>query len=234
MCPARIIDDSALRNLNFVFRDRDEAGIRLTQKLLEHKKESPLVLAIPSGGVPIGFAIAQSLEVPIDLIVARKIPLPYTREAGFGATTWDDITILNKALISAIPLSQSDIERGIAIAQKELKEKTRTLRGSRPLPEVREKTILLADDGLASGYTMLAAITYVRKHGAKKTVVAVPTASAGALTLVTPHVDEIICLNIRERVPFAVADAYNEWHDLTEKEVRSYLSKISYNGTLLR
>jgi len=215
-----------LRNRTFVFRDRDEAGARLAERLLEHRNQNPVVLAIPSGGVPIGFAVSQRLGAPFDLIVSRKIPLPYTREAGFGALTWDDIMILNEALVTSIPLTKEQVEDGIAVAKRELEERTHLFRGDRPLPNVKDRCIILVDDGLASGFTMIAAVTFVKRHGAEKTVVAVPTGPMHSVTRVASHVDELVCLNIREGFSFAVADAYAEWHDLTEMEVQSYLDRV--------
>jgi putative phosphoribosyl transferase len=216
-----------LRNRTFVFRDRDEAGTRLAERLLEYKSWNPTVLAIPSGGVPIGFAVSQSLKAAFDLIVSRKMPLPYTREAGFGALTWDDIVILNEALITTMHLTQGQVEDGIAIAKKELEARTLLFRGDRPLPNVKDRFVILVDDGLASGFTMIAAATFMKRHGAERIVAAVPTSPLHSITRVASHVDELVCLNIREGSSFAVADAYVEWHDLTEMEVKSYLDRVS-------
>jgi len=222
----KLVEDASLRNRTYVFRDRDEAGMRLAERLEKYHSEDPLVLAIPKGGIPVGIAVAKHLKASFDLIVSRKIPLPYTREAGFGALTWDGIIALNQEMIAAAALSKKDIDNGIKIAQEELKEGTRTLRNARPPPTVRDRLVMLVDDGLASGYTMKAAIAYVRKNGSKRIVVAVPTASSSALSLILPEVDEVVCLNVRNLYPFAVADAYEEWHDVSEQEARSYLNSL--------
>lgn len=225
----KLVEDSSLRNRTYVFRDRDEAGTRLAEKLEKYRSENPLVLAIPKGGIPVGLAVAKRLRASFDLIVSRKIPLPYTREAGFGALTWDGIMVLNQELISAASLNKRDIDHGIKVALEELEEATRSLRGGRPPPTVKDKLIILVDDGLASGYTMKAAIKYVRKHGARRVVVAVPTTSSSALSLILPELDELVCLNVRDLYPYAVADAYVEWHDVSEQEARSYLRSLADN-----
>lgn len=229
MPDSKLVEDVSLRNKTFVFRDRDEAGIRLAEKLEKYSSEGPLVLAIPKGGIPVGVAVAKRLKAPFDLIISRKVPLPYTREAGFGALTWDGIIVLNQELIRAAALSQKDIDQGIKTALKDLEEGTRTLRGSRPPPTVQGRLVILVDDGLASGYTMKSAIAYVEKHGARRVVVAVPTASSSALSLILPDVDEVVCLNVRSVYPFAVADAYVRWHDVSEEEARTYLRSLSEN-----
>ncbi len=227
----KIIEDLSLRNRRFVFRDRDEAGARLAERLLELKEKNPLVLAIPSGGVPIGLAVANRLEAPFDLLVSRKAPLPYTREAGFGAVTWDDIVVLNEELVTALGVNHEQVDEGVAVAKKELEEKTRLLRGDRAKPNVEDRCIILTDDGLASGFTMIAAVTFVRRHKAESVVAAVPTGSARSASLIAPFVDRLFCLNIREGFSFAVADAYARWYDLDEMEVRSYLDRVQRRAT---
>jgi predicted phosphoribosyltransferase len=215
-----------LRNRTFVFKDRSEAGERLSKFLLEYRNQKPVVLAIPNGGVPVGIAVSQRLGAPFDLIVSRKMPLPHTREAGFGAITWDDIVVYNEELIAAIPLNQHQIEQGLSVARKELHDRTSLFRGDRPWPKVKNRFVILVDDGLASGFTMIAAATFARRHRAAKIVTAVPTSPVHSIARVASCVDELVCLNIREGLSFAVADAYVEWHDLSEVEVNSYLQKV--------
>ena len=223
---AKVIEELSLRNRTFVFKGRDEAGTRLAERLLEYRNEEPLVLAIPSGGNPVGFAVSQRLEASFDCIVSRKIPLPYTRKAGFGAVTWDNIVILNEELIATLRITREQVEEGLAIAKKEQEERTRFLRGGRLIPDAKGRCVILVDDGLASGSTMIAAVTFVRRHEAGRVVVVVPTGSMHSVTRVASYVDELVCLNIREGFSFAVADAYVEWHDLDETEVQNYFDKV--------
>ncbi len=222
---AVIIEEKALRNKNYVFRDRAHAGELLARKLGPYVEPSSMVLAIPSGGVPVGKVIANELGLPLDLIIVRKLPVPYNTEAGFGSISWDGEVMLNERLVKQLQLSVGEISRAIEEVKHELERRMERFRGKRPFPELKGMTVIIVDDGLASGYTMLAAISSIKKRSPAGIMVAVPTASKNAIELVSPYVDEIFCLNIRETTVFAVADAYQEWHDLTEQEVLELLKK---------
>ena len=225
---AKIIEEKELRNKNYVFRDRIHAGELLARKLkfyIKDIKGASIVLAIPSGGVPVGNAIAKELGVPLDLIIVRKLPIPYNTEAGFGSVSWDGEVKLNDKLVSGLQLSGEEIGKAIDKVKRELDKRMELFRDNRPFPELKGMTVIIVDDGLASGYTILAAISSVKKHYPSKIIVAIPTASKNAIDLVSPYVDEVFCLNIRETTIFAVADAYQEWHDLTEQEVLKILKK---------
>lgn len=222
---SRILDEPSLRSRKFVFKDREHAGKLLAEKVKKYLGEKVLVLTIPSGGVPIGYMISEELEASLDLVVSRKIPLPYTKEAGFGAVTWNDIVVLNKPLISQLGLTEREVKESTSKVKKEVESRTRRLRGETPLPDPKGKTIILADDGLASGYSMLAAVKFVKRHKPRRLIVAVPTAPMRSIELLLPLVEVVECLNVRDSFYFAVADAYVEWYDLTEKEVMEYLRK---------
>jgi len=222
---AKIIEERELRNKNYVFRDRVHAGELLASRLRPYIGRAAIVLAIPSGGVPVGNIIAKELGLKMDLIIVRKLPIPYNTEAGFGSISWNGEVKLNEKLVHQLQLSESDIDTIIAQVKRELDKRMEIFRGKRPFPELKGKTAIIVDDGLASGYTLLAAISSVKRQSPAKIIVAVPTASKNAIDLVTPYVDEIFCLNIRETRIFAVADAYQEWHDLTEQEVLKLLGK---------
>lgn len=222
---AKIIEMRELRNKNHVFRDRVHAGELLAIILEPYITKDSIVLAIPSGGVPVGNIIAKELGLEMDLIIVRKLPIPENTEAGFGSMAWNGEVILNKELVEQLQLSESEIDTIIAGVKRELDKRMEIFRGNRPFPELKGKTAIIVDDGLASGYTMLAALSSVKRLSQAKIIVAVPTASKNAIDLIAPHVDEIYCLNIRETSIFAVAEAYKEWHDLTEKEVLGLLGK---------
>jgi len=222
---AKIIEAKELRNKNYVFRDRVHAGELLASRLKPYMGKDSIVLAIPSGGVPVGNTIAKELGLQMDLIIVRKLPIPYNTEAGFGSMSWNGEVKLNEKLVEQLQLSDSDIDPIIADVKRELDKRMEIFRGKRPFPELKNKTAIIVDDGLASGYTLLAAISSVKRLSPAKIIVAVPTASKNAIDLVAPYVDEIFCLNIRETSIFAVADAYREWHDLTEQEVLKILRK---------
>ncbi len=222
---AKMIEDTDLRNKNYVFRDRAYAGELLAMKLKQYMKSmlTPIVLAIPSGGVPVGAVIAKKLCIPMDLIIVRKLPIPYNPEAGFGSISWDGDVRINEKLTYQLQLSVDEIDSVIAEVKRDLKSRMEKFRGKRPFPELKGKSVIIVDDGLASGYTMLSAVSSVKRYSPAKIIVAVPTASKHALDIVIPHVDEIFCLNVRDSMQFAVADAYREWHDLTEGEVLAIL-----------
>ena len=221
----KVIDDQSLRSRRHVFKDRIHAGELLAKKLWRHKGEDAIVLAIPAGGVPVGYKIAANLQLPLDLIVVRKLPIPYNPEAGFGALTTDGTIVLNEPMVEELGLTKKEIDTYASERMREIKERLRKFRGDRPFPDLKDKTAIIVDDGLASGYTMTAAILSVRKHGPKRIVVAVPTAHPGALEKISPYADEVICLNVRSGFLFAVADAYVNWYDLDDSEVIDYLKK---------
>ena len=222
---AEIIEERSLRNKNYVFRDRTHAGELLARKLEPYVEPSSIVLAIPSGGVPVGKVIAKELRLPFDLIIVRKLPIPYNTEAGFGSISWDGEVMLNERLVKQLQLGGEEISGVIEEVKHELERRMERFRGKRPFPELKGMNVIIVDDGLASGYTMLAAINSIKKRSSERIMVAVPTASKNAIELVSPYVDEIFCLNIRETTIFAVADAYQEWHDLTEQEVQELLKR---------
>jgi len=221
----KVIDDENLRHRRYVFKDRTHAGELLSKKLLKYKGEDAIVLAIPVGGVPVGYAIAVALRFPLDLIVVRKLPIPYNPEAGFGALTTDGTLILNESLVEELRLSKEEIDKYASERMREIRERLLRFRGDRPLPNLKDKIAIIVDDGLASGYTMKTAVLSIRKHDPKRIVVAVPTAHPSALENISPYTDEIICLNVRGEVLFAVADAYVNWYDLDDSEVIRYLKK---------
>ena len=221
----KIIEMEELRNKNHVFRDRVHAGELLASKLKPYVGKDSIVLAIPSGGVPIGSTIAKELGLQMDLIIVRKLPIPYNTEAGFGSMSWNGEVKLNEKLVEQLELSDPEIDSIIRDVKSELDKRMEIFRGNRPFPELKGKTAIIVDDGLASGYTLLAAISSVKKLSPARIIVAVPTASKNAVDLLAPYVDEIFCLNIRETKIFAVADAYQEWHDLTQQEVLKLLGK---------
>jgi len=223
---SRIVEEPAYRERTFIFQDRFQAGKILAEKLRKYAgKENIVLLAVPAGGVPVGYTVAKELGVTMDVIVVRKIQIPWNTEAGFGAITWDDEMILNENLIGHLDLTEEMIEKSILKTRKIILERLWKFRGDKPFPVLRGKIVMLIDDGLASGFTMLAAARSVRKKEPEMIVLAVPTASAAAVHLLSAEVDEIVCLNIRSGPVFAVADAYQNWYDLTDEDVIEILKK---------
>jgi len=226
---AEVIEEKSLRNKTHVFRDRLEAGDRLARRLEKYKKKECLILAIPSGGIPVGLKISQHLELPFDLVISRKIPIPGNPEAGFGAVSFEGSLFLNEPLVRELRLTQEEIRELSIPVLEEIQHRNAIFRGGRSFPDLRGRIVIVVDDGLASGYTMMASINFVKKRGPSRIVVAVPTAPESSIQLISAQVDELLCLNIRGGFFFAVADAYHEWHDLSEGEVMEFLKQL---GTL--
>lgn len=222
----KLITEEALRNIFPVFQNRVHAAELLTRKLEIYRRTNAFILAIPSGGVPIGYAMSSELRLPLDLVIVRKIQIPWQPEAGFGSITSGGEAYLNDDLVAALRLSDEVIDRCLEDTKKEIERRDVKFRRGRPFPRVEGMTVIVVDDGLASGYTMLAAVESVRRRGPSKVVVAVPTASEGSLGVIEETVDEAICLNIRGGPFYAVADAYQEWHDLSDGEVLTFLKRV--------
>ncbi len=219
----KVIEDIALRNRTFIFRDRAHAGEALAEKLKGYKSSGAWVLAIPAGGVPVGFILSKKLKLHFDIILVRKIHIPWNREAGFGAISWDGVALFNEPLLQSLDLTEGEVNRCIADEKENIIKRMRLFRGDKSFPDLRGKTVILVDDGMASGFSMLAAIESVKRRDVKEIVVAVPTGSENAVNLVEPHVDKLVCLNIRSGPIFAVADAYKAWRDLREEDIMAIL-----------
>ncbi|MCW4027126.1 MAG: phosphoribosyltransferase family protein [Candidatus Bathyarchaeota archaeon] len=223
---AKITEEPKCRERTFVFKDRLHAGRILAEKLREYAgNRRAMVLAVPAGGVPVGYVVAGELAVAMDVVVVRKVQIPWNPEAGFGAVTWDGEIVLNEGLVSDLGLTEKMIEESMLKTRRIIQERIRKFRGDRSMPDLGGKIVFLVDDGLASGFTMLAAARSVRKREPAKVVIAVPTASLRALQLLESEADEIISLNIRSGPIFAVADAYENWYDLSDEEVTELLER---------
>jgi len=224
---SNLIEDSAYRNREFVFKDRLQASELLAEKLRLHVAGGNMqVLAVPAGGVPVGYVVAEKLKIPLDVVVVRKIQVPLNTEAGFGAVTWDGRVILNERFVAQLGLSEEVVGQCISRTRQILYERVQRFRGSRRFPDLSGRTVILVDDGLASGFSMLAAAGSVKTRYPRKIVIAVPTGSADAIELLAPTVDNLVCLNVRSGPIFAVADAYRNWYDLSDDEVLEYLRRI--------
>jgi putative phosphoribosyl transferase len=228
----KIDERHEMRNRILVFKDRFDAGRVLGGMLkpVYGHLDNVLLLAIPMGGVPVAVKIGEILDCPMDLLIVRKIQVPGNTEAGFGAVTQEGDVFLNESLVERLRLTPEQIKRQKAKVLQELDERNRRLRGGQPFPDLQGKTVILVDDGLASGFTMKAAIHIAKRRKAAKTIVAVPTAPLGTIDALGGVVEEIYCANIREGFSFAVADAYENWFDLTEQDVRTLLSEDKKPG----
>ncbi|TAL27465.1 MAG: phosphoribosyltransferase [Nitrospirae bacterium] len=220
-----LIEDIKLRGKSFVFRDRAEAGKLLAEMLSDYESSDTIILAIPAGGVPVAYEIARRLKLLMDVLIVRKIQIPGNTEAGFGAMGPDGEVIFNQSLMRTLRLTKEEILQQVDKTRKVLEARDRLYRGGRQFPELSGKDVILVDDGLASGYTTSAAVGYAEKRNAKRIIAAVPTASDSSINLILPLVDKLYCLNIRG-YPFAVAEAYEKWYDLSDEEVSSLLRDV--------
>lgn len=203
--------------------DRADAGRQLARKLGDYKSEDTVIQGIAYGGIPVASEVAKQLGLPLDIVVPRKLPVPWSPEAGFGAVASGGAVILNEPLIREIGLSKKRIQQIVKDVSKEVEKREQFLRNRLPPQNVRQKHVIVVDDGVASGYTMLSAIGSARSAGARHITVAVPVASESAVRLIERSTDDIVCLIVSHRLPFAVADYYVTWHNLSEEEVLSYL-----------
>ncbi len=207
------------------FHDRTDAGGRLAEILRGYQGTEAVLFAIPRGGVPVASVVAIKLGLRLDLIVPRKIPIPYNPEAGYGAVTEDGVIVLNEPLVAELNLSRSQIQRQAEEVRAEIERRSTLFRKRLPRPDVQGKTAIIIDDGLASGYTMMAAVASIQRRKAGKIVVAVPVASGAAYDLVKPVVNELVALVVARLPEFAVASFYYEWHDLTDAEVIKHIDE---------
>jgi putative phosphoribosyl transferase len=222
---ATLIENEKLRNRNRVFADRSEAGLQLAEMLRNVVDPDSLVLAIPSGGVPVGLALARTLGLDFDLVLVRKVQIPWNTEAGFGAVNMDADLIINEHLLYLLNLSGDQVERQVKTAIASIEERNTKFRQNKQFPDIADRAVIVVDDGLASGYTMRAAIAYVRKRNPGAINVAVPTGSADTVKMLLQEMDTLCCLNIRESYPYAVAAAYRNWHDLEDEDVIALLGE---------
>lgn len=216
---ALVHDLTELRGKEDVFRDRRHAGEVLAGMLVSAIEGEVIVFALPAGGVPVAVPIAETLGVPLDVAVVSKVLLPWNTEAGYGAVAFDGSVRINTDLVRSLGLSRRIIKEGVAETRRKVERRMRLFRGGRPFPDITGRSVIVVDDGLASGFTMLVALEALRGRKAGRIIVAVPTAHPGAIDRICREADELYCANVRTGFPFAVAAAYRAWSDVTEEEV---------------
>ncbi len=219
-----------MRDRAQVLHDRREAGKLLSDVLAREATRPDVICPIPSGGVPVGVEMAIRLGAKLCIAVVRKVQIPGNTEAGFGAVAWDGSVIINGTLEKRLGLRDPDKKAAIAKARESVGKRLALFTAGRPFPHLVGLHVVLTDDGLASGYTMTAAIRAIRSSGPARVTVAVPTGSASTVARMAREVDELVCLNIRSGFSFAVADAYEEWYDIGEQEVLDLLVRARGAG----
>ena len=215
-----------MKCLSWSYKDRTHAGTELTKAMRENEAIIPsLVLAIPNGGVEVAVQIAQEYNTDLDLLIVRKLQIPYNTEAGFGALTSLGTLILNEPLVKRLGFNQEVIDSVRERTEAQIAERKRAYSGLVGHATPEGKDVILVDDGLASGYTMLAAIQSVKDNDPLSITVAVPTSSGSAFQKVKEVVDNIICPRVESGFVFAVANAYQKWYDVPDSEVIEILSQ---------
>jgi predicted phosphoribosyltransferase len=206
-----------------MFRDRGDAGRKLGEALQAYKESDPLILAIPRGGVEVGYEVAKALGADFSLLICRKLPYPDNPESGFGAIAEDGSLYINEAAAAAVP--NTLIERIIQQQIEEIQRRIERLRNGKPLPKIKGRTVILVDDGIAMGSTMHAAVALCRKQGAKKIIVAVPVAGHHAIQAFRELADGIIALESPSHF-YAVAQVYENWYDVSDEEVLEIMQRV--------
>jgi predicted phosphoribosyltransferase len=182
-----------------------------------------VVLALPRGGVPVAYEVARALHAPVDVFLVRKLGVPGHEEYAMGAVASGGVRVINRDVVEALGISDDVIEAVIAQEERELERRERAYRDDRPFPDLRGKTVILVDDGLATGSTMLAAATALRQQHPARLVVAVPVGSPETCNAFRDHVDEIVCAITPEPL-YAVGLWYEDFSQTTDDEVRTLLA----------
>jgi putative phosphoribosyl transferase len=223
---SNIIDLPEFREQTHVFQDRTHAGHVLAKMLAAHDIQDGIILAIPAGGVPVGVVMAEETGIDFDVAVVSKITLPWNTEAGYGAVAFDGTVKLNKDMLRRVNLTAEDVKQGIQKTTAKVTRRVTKLRGTQPLPDLGNRSAILVDDGLASGFTMRGAVAAFRKAGACRIVVAVPTAHRHSAEMIAHEVEVLYCANIRGGLSYAVASAYRHWSDVAEEDVVKILEQF--------
>jgi putative phosphoribosyl transferase len=216
----KVVDVPELRGRVAVFRDRADG--RVLAGLLEGFRGSDaLVLAIPAGGYPVAAELARRLGLPLDVAVVSKITPSWNTEVGYGAVAFDGTVSINEPAAASLGIDASERAAGIEAASRKVARRVALLRGGAAAPNLSGRPVLLVDDGLASGFTMITAIEALEKLGAGAITVAVPTGHAEAVGRIADRAAAVCCANVRSGRRFAVAEAYRRWRDVTDEEILS-------------
>lgn len=225
------------------YESRFQAGEILAEEIKQKKEDlhnyimkNPnlfFCFAIPNGGVPVVEGLCSKFNIGYDMLIVRKIKIPFNTEAGFGSVTTDGTVLINEDLLSHLNLSETEISDSIELTKIEIRDRLQFYNKKSNLEKhyrqrIEKKYIFMIDDGLASGFTMLAAIKMIKKYNPKKIFVAIPTSPLSSVQRISPYIDELFCPNVRNVWRFAVADAYKHWYDVPESEVLKIINSSKY------
>lgn len=210
------------------FRDRSDAGRRLAEALARYRDQAPLVLALPRGGVPVAAEVAAALGAPLDILLVRKIGVPFEPELAMGAVAEGTpaVIVRNERVIRAARVAEADFDAARRGEEAEIVRRQRLYRPGRPPPAVAGRTVILIDDGIATGATAEAALKALRARGAKMLVLAVPVAAAESLESLRRFADSIVCIESPGSLD-AIGFWYDDFHQVPDREVIALLSRFS-------
>jgi putative phosphoribosyl transferase len=209
------------------FSNRTEAGRLLAEKLVKYADRTDvIVLGLPRGGVPVAYEVAKRLGVPLDVFIVRKLGVPGFEELAVGAIASGGVRVLNEDVLRALPNADETIESITARETAELERREQSYRDGRPAPELRDRIVILIDDGLATGATMRAAVKALRQRGAAKIVVAVPVGPPDTCREFEDQADEVICTSVPEFFQ-AVGQYYEDFSQTSDDEVRELLARAA-------
>lgn len=207
-----------------MFKDRKQAGKQLGAALLKYKGENPVILAIPRGGVPVAYEAAIALDAPLDIVVVRKLGAPGQPELGIGAVVDGDHPqgVLNEEIMAELEVSQDYLDREVARQLKEIRRRQEAYRGGRGPQQLEGRTVIVIDDGIATGGSMRAALRGVRRSNPKRLVMAVPVAPQETIESLRPELDDVVCLSTPEFFA-AIGEFYEDFRQTSDKEVTELL-----------
>jgi putative phosphoribosyl transferase len=214
-----------------MFRDRKDAGVRLAERLRQYAdQEGVLVLALPRGGVTVGLEVATALHAPLDVLIVRKVGFPWQPELAAGAVSETGTVVMNQSLIAMGSVPKEYLDAEVGRQKEEIDRRVRSYRGGRPLAGLAGRTVLLVDDGIATGATVKAAVQTLRKEGLRKLVVAVPVAPPASAAELKAMADEFVCLATPEDF-MAVGSFYHDFTQVTDEEVVDMLRRAEKGGS---
>lgn len=216
---------SDLEEAHRPFADRTDAGRALAEMLEGRVHRPAMVIAVPAGGVPVADVVARELGLPLDVAVVSKVTPAWDSEIGYGAVAFDGTVQMNQAMCRRLRIGPEQSSEGIEATRQKVERRMRFLRGDSSPPDLSGRTAVVIDDGLASGYTLYAAAEALRRCGAERIVVAVPTGPRTSIPRIALAADAVYCANLRSSMPFAVADAYRRWRDVSEAEAAEILQR---------
>lgn len=208
------------------FKDRTDAGRQLGAMLGHVRGENALVLALPRGGLPVAYEVAHALKAPLDVLNVRKLGVPWHEELAMGAVATGDTRVLNNEIIMAAGVTKEDLEQATAVQRLEIDRRERLYRQGRPAPDMHGRTVVLVDDGIATGATVRAAISVIRAQHPAKLILAVPVAQGSVAAELEREVDELVCVRKPSDL-YAIGVWYDHFPQLTDADVQATLARAA-------